>query len=158
STIVGVLTLGTLEADVPKTIDVPKQIGVLKNSKSARERATAAEEIGRYGAIKASAVRDAIEPLENAAKNDPDADVRRAAIKALGDIAPDATKTVPLLMEALKDKSATVKLAAVGALGQYGPEARSALAALRELAANKTDKKFSMAAKAAIKSISGKKN
>jgi HEAT repeat protein len=156
STIVGGLTLSTLEADVPKTFDAPKQIGLLKNAKAAKDRAAAAEEIGRYGAMRASAVRDAIEPLLDALKNDSDGDVRRAAARALGNIAPDAATTVPALMEALKDKVVSVKLAAIGALGQYGPDGRPAVAALRELAAMKNDKKISQAAKGALKSISGK--
>ncbi len=156
-TLLGVICLDTLDAQGPRKIDVPKQIGLLKNSKSARERAAAADEIGQFGAIRASAVKDAIEPLLAAVKTDPDADVRRAAAKALGEIAPDPMATVPVLTEALKDKSGTVKVAAAVALGQYGPEASSALSALRELAQDKNDKKVSKAAALAIKSITGKK-
>jgi HEAT repeat protein len=158
STFVGVLTIGTLEADVPKIVDVPKQIAALKGGKTARERATAAEEIGRYGAIRGAAVKDAIEPLLDALKNDSEASVRSAAATALGAIGPEPKTTVPALTEALKDSSASVKIAAALALGQFGPDARPSLSALRELAANKKDKKISMAARTAVKSISGKKN
>ncbi|MCI0459271.1 MAG: HEAT repeat domain-containing protein [Gemmataceae bacterium] len=156
-TLVGVLYLDALDAQGPRRIDVPKQIGLLKNSKSARERATAADELGRHGAIRASDVKDAIEPLTTAVKTDSDADVRRAAAKALGDIAPDPMTIVPVLTEALKDKASPVKMAAATALGQFGADASSALGALRELAKDKTDKKVSNAAAFAIKSITGKK-
>src|SRR5690242_3520890 len=111
-TVVGVLCIGTTEADPPRKIDVPRQISLLKNAKSARERAGAANELGRHGAIRARDVKDAIEPLLGALKDDKDADVRRAAAKALGDIAPDPKLAVPALTEALKDKSVAVKLAA----------------------------------------------
>lgn len=157
STVVGVLTLGTLEADVPKVVDVPKQIGVLKNSKSARERADAAEALGRYGAVRGGAVKDAIGPLLSALKGDSDANVRSAAAAALGAIGPDPATTVPALTDALKDSAAGVKLAAAQALGQFGADARPSLGALRELAADKKNKKLSMAARAAVKTISGKK-
>jgi HEAT repeat protein len=157
STLVAALTIGTLEADVPKVVDVPKQIASLKTGKTAGERAAAAAELGRYGAIRGSAVKDAVDPLQNALKNDSDAGVRSAAATALGAIGPDPKTTVPLLTDALKDSSNNVKYAAVNALGQFGPDARSALASLRELAANKKDKKMSTAAKAAVKLISGKK-
>jgi HEAT repeat protein len=156
-TVVGVISLGSLDAEGPKRIDVAKQVALLKGAKSARDRAAAADELGRHGAIRARDVKDAIEPLLEALKKDKDADVRRAAARALGDISPDPTDVVPALTEALKDKSVVVKMAAAGALGQYGPDARSALPSLRELAAMKNDKKLSQVARVAIKSIAGKK-
>ena len=156
-TVAGVLGLGTLEADVPKKIDVAKQISLLKGAKSARDRAAAADEIGRHGAIRARDVKDAVEPLLEALKSDRDADVRQAAARALGDVSPDAKRVVPVLTEALKDKSANVKAAAALALGQYGKDARPALPALRELAAMKTDRKLSQTARMALKSIAGKR-
>jgi uncharacterized protein (DUF2336 family) len=156
-TVVGVISLGTSEADVPKKIDVAKQISLLRGAKNARDRAAAADELGRHGAIRARDVKDAIEPLLEALKSDKDADVRRAAARALGDISPDPKLVVPALTEALKDRAVTVKMAAATALGQYGPDAKSALPPLRELAAMKNDKKLSQAARVAIKSIGGKK-
>jgi len=104
TTVIGVFSLGSLEADAPKKLDVTKQIGMLKNG-SAKERVQAAEAIGEFGAIRASAVKDAIEPLLYVLKNDGDAEVRRAAAKALGAIAPDPENTVPALTEALNDKA-----------------------------------------------------
>jgi HEAT repeat protein len=155
-TLVGVIGLGTMAAEGPKKIDVAKQISLLKSAKSARDRAAAANELGRHGAIRARDVKDAIEPLLEALKNDKDADVRRAAARALGDISPDPKFVVPALTEALKDGSVAVKMAAATALGQYGNDARSALPPLRELANMKNDKKLSQAARVAIKSIVGK--
>jgi HEAT repeat protein len=157
ATVVGVLGLSTLEADVPKKIDVAKQISLLKDAKKAKDRAAAADELGRHGAIRARDVKDAIEPLLEALKGDPDAEVRRASAKALGDISPDSKLVVPALTEALKDGSVAVKLQAALALGQYGAEARSALPSLRELASDKKQKKLAQAARIAMKSIKGAK-
>jgi HEAT repeat protein len=157
ATVAGVLSLGTLEADVPKKIDVAKQVSLLKSAKTARERAGAADEIGRHGAIRARDVKDAIEPLLEALKGDRDAEVRQAAARALGNIAPDAKRVVPALTEALKDQSANVKMAAALALGQYGKDARPAVPALRELAAMKTDRRLSQSARMALKSIAGRR-
>jgi HEAT repeat protein len=157
ATAVGALSLGTLEADVPKKIDVAKQVSVLKNGKTARERAAAAGELGRHGAVRARDVKDAIDPLLEALKGDRDAEVRQAAARALGDISPDPKRVVPALTEALKDKAANVKMAAALALGQYGQDARPAVPALRELATMKTDRKLSQTARMALKSIAGRK-
>lgn len=157
STFVAVLVITTTEAQIPKLEDVPKNIGILKNSNNAQERAQAADELGRRGAIRLTDVKEAFEPLRLAVQKDSDANVRRAAAAALGKIAPEAEKTVPVLTEALKDKSATVKMAAAAALGQFGEDAKSALPSLRELAKDKNDKKVSQAASIAIKAIAGKK-
>ncbi|MCC6419049.1 MAG: HEAT repeat domain-containing protein [Gemmataceae bacterium] len=156
-TIVGVVSIGSLDAGGTKRVDVPKLIGELKNSKNASARAAAAAEIGRYGSLSGPAVKDAIEPLLLALKNDESADVRRAAAKALGDIAPEPMKTVPALIDALKDRAVGVKTAAAVALGQYGPDARPAIPALRELAKDKSNKKTSKIAQGALKMIGGKK-
>jgi HEAT repeat protein len=157
ATVAGVLGLSTLEADAPKKIDVAKQISLLKEAKKAKDRAAAADELGRHGAIRARDVKDAIEPLMEALKGDRDAEVRRAAAKALGDISPDSKLVVPALTEALKDSSVAVKMQAALALGQYGAEARSALPSLRELAFDKKQKKLAQAARIAMKSIKGAK-
>jgi HEAT repeat protein len=157
ATLAGALGLGTIEADVPKRIDVARQIELLKSGKTAGARAEAAAELGRHGAVRARDVKDALDPLREALKNDTSPDVRRAAAKALGDINPDAAATVPALTEALKDKSPVVKMAAARALGQYGAEARSAVPALQALAKEKSDKKVMQAARLALKSIRGKK-
>jgi HEAT repeat protein len=148
------------EAPPPRREDVPKLLASLKKSPSAKERAFAADQIGRLGQIQASAVKDCIEPLLLALKKDTDSDVRRASAEALGKIAPDPEmyETIPALTEALKDKSLDVGLAAVTALGRYGADARPALPALREFQKTKaTDKKLGQIVTAAIKEISGAK-
>jgi HEAT repeat protein len=151
------LTLAAGGAGTPRKEDVPKYLGMLKNGASAKERALGAEMLGKRGAIKASDVAGAIDPLKMALQNDKEGIVRKAAAEALGNIGADATGVVPLLMEALKDKSKDAKQGAIAALGQYGSEAKDALPALREIAGDKTDKMLMRAASLAIKSISGKK-
>lgn len=155
TTLTSVLALTDALADVPRKEDVPKNINLLKTSTSAKVRATAAEELGRRGAIRASDVAEAIDPLLKALKDDKDADVRKACAAALGEICTEAEKVVPALTEALMDSSAAVKLAAIQSLGQYASEAKSALPQLRDIAKAKDDKKLSQAAAAAAKSISG---
>lgn len=142
---------------LPKREDVPKLIGTLKNSTSVSERASAATQLGRLGQIQAMFVRDAIDPLVNAAQKDTEANVRRASVEALGMIAPDPEKIVPVLIDALKDKNLQVNLAAVVALGRYGPEAKSAVPPLREFSKAKPDKKIGQLVSIAIKEITGKK-
>ena len=155
-TLLALLGLGSLEAQLPKKEDTPKNLNLLKSSKSAKDRAFAAEQLGLRGQVRATDVKEAVEPLMEAVKSDESASVRRAAATALGQIAPDPEKAVPALTGALKDKAKDVRMAAALALGAFGPEARSALPALREMAGEK-DKKVSQAAKLAMKSISGKK-
>ncbi|MBI2805987.1 MAG: HEAT repeat domain-containing protein [Planctomycetes bacterium] len=127
---------------VPKREDVPKYLKQLKTSKSAADRATAAQMLGKRGGINANDVEVAIEPLLKTLQKDIDARVRAAAARALGDIHPKADKVVPLLIERLtKDSSMDVKMASVVALGQFGPEARDALKPLRDLAKKYDTKK-----------------
>jgi len=147
----------------PKKEDVPKYLGMLKNAASAPDRALGAEMLGKRGAIKASDVADAIEPLKMALQKDKDLAVRKAAAEALGNIGAESENVVPLLIDALKEtykdlkRGANLKLGAITALAQYGSDARDALPTLREIANEKTDKMLSKAAMGAIKSISGKK-
>src|SRR5262245_10720202 len=146
----------TEEPPPPKKEDAPKLIKMLEST-SAMNRANAAEQLGRLGQIQLIYVKDAIEPLIDLVKKDPDANVRRASAQALGRIGPDPEKTVPALTDALKDKSFDVGLAAVTSLGQYGPEARAAVPALREFSKTKADKKTTQIVNSAIQSIVGKK-
>ncbi len=138
-----------------KKEDVPKYLGMLKNSTNAKDRALAAERLGRRGAIKASDVKDAIEPLQKALQKDSDMEVKKAAATALGNIASEPASTVALLISALKEKNNGLKTAAIAALGQYGGEAKEAIPALREIVKEKTDKALSQMAGAALKSITG---
>jgi HEAT repeat protein len=154
-TLAGVVLLADASADTPKKEDAPKLINQLKTSANAKLRALAADDLGKLGAIRASYAADAIDPLINALAKDKDADVRKAAAAALGEIGSEAEKVVKALTDALKDTAASVKIAAAGALGQFGSEAKSALADLKDLASKKDDKKISQAAAAAVRQING---
>jgi HEAT repeat protein len=157
--LVGIVGLAALETDgPPKKEDIPKYVNTLKTSPNAKARIQAAEDIGYRGAIRASDVEIAIDPLLSALKSDKDAEVRRACAKVLGNIGTKAEKCVPPLTDALKDSALVVKIAAAQALGQFGPDAKSAVPALMELAKmkeSKDDKKVSQVAAAAVKSITG---
>jgi HEAT repeat protein len=155
-TLLALLGLSQLEAQVPKKEEVPKNLELLKTSKRAQDRAYAAEQLGLRGQVRASDVQDAIAPLLEAVKADPSASVRKAAATALGRIAPDAETTVPTLIDALKDKAVEVRMAATMAVAAYGSDARSALPVLREMV-NDKDKKLAKVARMAIKSIAGQK-
>jgi HEAT repeat protein len=79
----------------------------------------------------AATARAADLPLLMKQMNDPDADVRRAAARALGQMGPDATPAVPLLTAAVeKDRDLYVRRFSAQALGQIGPNASSAIPAL----------------------------
>jgi HEAT repeat protein len=131
-----VLAGGGICADVPKKEDVPKLIKALKDSTSAKVRAQAAEDLGHRGAIRASDVKDAIEPLLNAVRNDREATVRAKAAAAIGRIAPDPKESVKVLIEALEqDKVISVRAAAALSLGAFGADAKEALPALKQAAA-----------------------
>jgi len=155
ATLTAIVALATAGGDIPRKEDVPKNLNLLKTTPSAKIRATAAIELGRRGAIRASDVAEAVEPLLDFLKKDKDADVRKACAQALGEINLESEKCVAALTETLGDKSTVVKIAAAQALAQYGTEAKSALPKLRELAKAKDDKKLSQAAAAAAKQISG---
>jgi HEAT repeat protein len=157
ATMVGIVGMTAMQSNgPPKKEDIPKLISTLKTSPNAKVRVQAVEDIGYRGAIRASDVDSAIEPMIHALKSDKDAEVRRACAKALGSIGTNAEKCVPSLIESLKDSALVVKIAAAQALGQFGPEAKEALPALRDLAKmkdSKDDKKVSQVAAAAVKSI-----
>jgi HEAT repeat protein len=159
ATIACIVGMGALETNgPPRKEDIPKCITTLKTSPNAKARVQAAEDIGYRGAIRASDVEIAIEPLLGALKSDKDAEVRRACAKVLGNIGTNAEKCVPHLTDALKDSALVVKIAAAQALGQFGSEAKSALPALMDMVKmkeSKDDKKVSQVAAAAVKSIKG---
>lgn len=143
---------------VPPRQDVPKYIKMLKTSASAKDRALAAEMLGRRGQVVASDVKDAVQPLVKLLKDDPSADVRRASAVALGNIATQPKTVIPALVDALKDSALPVGLAAVGAISQYGSEARSSIGALRAFAKEKVkdkkkDRNILMTVNLAVKQI-----
>jgi hypothetical protein len=139
--------------------DVPKYLKMLQTSKNAKDRAKAAEMLGKRGAINVNDVRDALDPLKTSVRKDIDASVRKEAATALAAIGTDKDETIPLLTDVVKtDKSMDVKLAAVQALAVFGPDAKSALPAIRELAkAQKDNKRVTAVIRAATKAIVAKK-
>ena len=153
--ILAVLGLAYVEAGstLLKKEEVPKAIQTLKSG-TAQARAIAAERLGHRGAVRSADVKDAVEPLRHALKNDADVNVRKEAARALGNIGRDLDETVPALIDAMKaDKAMPVKVAAIQALGQIGPEARSALPDLQKIAGDKSKKQLTGPARQAIKSI-----
>lgn len=140
----------------PRREDVPKYLNMLLKSTSAKDRAKGAEMLGKRGAISRKDVEEALEPLKKALQKDIDNSVRAAAALALGRIGAEPEETVPLLIESLKAKSIDLKLSVIDALSLYGPAAKAAAKPLREIQKEKTDKKLSMAAGNALKSIFSK--
>ena len=142
----------------PKREDMPKYIKTLSNqSASPKAKTEAADMIAKRGAINAKDVEGAVEPLKTLAQKDKDAGVRKSAIHAIGSIAPDASETVPLLIDILKnDASQDVKFATVATLGRYGPDAKSALPAIRDFGKG-LDKKQQQPIRAATQAINGGK-
>jgi len=144
----------------PKKEDVPKYLRQLQSSSIAAERVKAADMLGKRGGINANDVEDAVEPLKTMMKKDTNADARAAAVRAIGNIHPEATDTVPLLIDRLKnDNSMVVKMATVVSLGQYGADAKEAVPPLRELATKFDAKKSKdgQTIQATLKLITGSK-
>ncbi len=131
--------------------DLPTLLKEVK-SKDPKVRASAARELGHIGAIRASNAKEAIPVLFDLLKKDKEAEVRRAAITALGQLEPDPERALPAFQEALKDKSPQVRAAAAGALGMLGADAKEAVPELQKAEKDK-DKAVSQAAKMALRNI-----
>jgi len=131
---------------------------ILKDLKNAnpRTRASAIEEIGHRGAVRASDVKEAIPLVLDLLKKDRDANVRKAAATALAQMDPEPSVAVPALMQALRDKVPNVRSAAASGLGLLGDAAKEAIPALQEAQKDK-DRTVSRAAAMAIRSIRKKK-
>jgi HEAT repeat protein len=78
---------------------------------------------------------------------DPDVEVRRASIRALGDMGPEAKEAVGALQKALGDQDRAVGRLAAVALGKIGPNAQPAIGALTELL---EDEEYAMRFSAAL--------
>ncbi len=139
-TIVCVFALSTVHGGgfLLKKSEIPQAIAMLKKG-TAKQKAYYAKRLGDRGAVRASDVKEALEPLRMLVKNDKDAKVRAASAKALGQIALEPEKTSKLLLTTLKnDKSDEVKIATMVALGSLGPKfARPAIPEIRKLARDK---------------------
>jgi hypothetical protein len=100
-------------------------------SAKADARVKAADAIGKRGGKRAKDVENAIDPLQKVAEKDKDQSVRKAAIAALGSIAPEDDVTVPLLITIVKtDSSKEMKVASIQALARFGTRAKSAMPAI----------------------------
>jgi HEAT repeat protein len=143
---------------LPRKEDMPKYIKAVSDPKAtAKAKTEAVDMIGKRGAISAQDVEGAIEPLKMLMQKDKDAGVRKAAVTALGNIAPQASEMVPLFIQVLRnDASQDVKFASVTALGRYGPDAKAALPAIREFAKG-IDKKKQQPIRTATMAINGTK-
>jgi HEAT repeat protein len=134
-TALGVVSLVLLAATgraADREAEVAKYVKDLKST-SAKTRATAAEEIGKIGQIKASYAKSALEPLIDVLK-DKDATVRQAAATALARI-DEPKEAVPALETLLKDdKDQRVRAAAAAGLGLMGEASKDALPTLRKVA------------------------
>jgi HEAT repeat protein len=161
---VGILTLSVCVAlggaGAPKREDVPKYMSMLK-SPSGKDRAIAAEMLGRRGQVAYKDVEKAIEPLKQTLLKDTDANARKAAATALGSIRPEAAEAVPELIQAVKkDASVDVKVAAAESLGVFKEDAKEGVPAIRELMKNFNDKAGQATRKrlqAALANITGAK-
>jgi HEAT repeat protein len=149
--LLGMIGSAAIQGDTDADENITSLLKELK-SKNATVRTTAAKEIGRLGAIRASDVKEAVPVLLNMVKKDLDAAPRKAAIEALGRIDPDAKETVPVLLGALKDKSPTVREAAAAALGQFPSESEEIIPVLKESEKDK-NKMVERAAKMAIRNL-----
>jgi len=127
------------------------------DAKDAKTRASAAEEIGKIAAIRASYGKPAVEKMLKMLK-DKDASVRGAAAEALGKM-DEPKKVVPALLDLLKtEKSDAVKVGAVTGLGLVGESAKEAVRVIRELGQQaRMDKnnRLAQACRQAVESIAG---
>jgi HEAT repeat protein len=135
--------------------DVPALLKDLK-SKNFKTRASAAEAIGKLGAVRATDAKDAIPLFIDMVKKDREPSVRKAATEALGRVDPDPKTAVPVLLGALKDKDVTVRQAAAAALGRFPAESETIVPALKEAGKDK-NKMVEQAAKMALRNLNEQK-
>jgi hypothetical protein len=124
-------TTGTTKEDVAAWIKT-----LSSTSAKSDARVKAADAIGKRGGKRAKDVEDAIDPLQKVAEKDKDQNVRKAAIAALGSIAPEDEITVPLLISIVKTDSSSkdLKVASIQALARFGTRAKPAMPAINEFA------------------------
>jgi HEAT repeat protein len=118
---------------IPEIAEIPKLVKHLKDS-DPKVRAEACHGLGLRGEIRARDVADAIAPIADLLKSDPDAGVRREAAYSLGLISSDSKNSVEALMKCMENdkEDLKVKTAAAASLGNFGADAKPALPLLRE--------------------------
>ncbi len=125
--VVGLWLAGQAPAQSKKAAELIKDL----DSKDPRVRISAANDLGDLADVRLADAKFAQPKLKEMQK-DPDPNVRRAVLMALGKIEMDKYPT--LLVDALKtDKSSEVQLAAVQALQQLGPMAKDSAPVMEEL-------------------------
>src|SRR5437868_15259309 len=67
------------------------------------------------------------------ALKDPDAKVRKQAVRILGNVGPNDPAAIPALTQALADADAAVRIEAIVALMKIGPPAKEAIRALENI-------------------------
>jgi len=142
-----------------KEEQVAKYINDLKNA-NAKVRATAAEEIGRIGEVKAVYGKPAVKPLLETL-GDKEPQVRAAVVTALSKL-DEPKEVVPALTKVVKDdKELRVRIAAAQGLGHIGPAAKEALPTLKDIrdAAMKDEKtrQLGQAVARAMQAINGRR-
>lgn len=105
-----------------------------------------------HGPVAGRPENDAAVPALAIATRDPDSDVRRYSVRALGRPGPRAPEAVPALITALADADLEVRLSAVASLGNLAGQARDAVAALQNARAD-ADRQVRKAAAEALARI-----
>ena len=95
ATLVGMVELTSMAAGPPRKEDIPKFITALKSSANPKERIQAADDIAYRGAIRASDVDIAIDPLVSSLKKDKDPEVRAHAPRPWATSARTPTSAFP---------------------------------------------------------------
>jgi HEAT repeat protein len=108
---------------------------ILKNLKdgNAATKIAACGKLGDLVDVKLSYAQMGLPLIRDMLKKETDANVRKAALEALGKIEYEPKTFVDNMLAALKgDKDVIVQAAAVNLLGLYGPEAKASVDALKE--------------------------
>lgn len=152
--LVGMIGWQSAHAQLLKKSDIPKTIALLKTG-TPKQKISAAEALGRRGAVRQADVKEAVTPLKYLFEKDADSKVRAAAAIALGRIAVEPKDTVQLLLKSLKDEKTEdeVKMGVIIAMGSIGPEARAAMPELRKIAQDKEKKRLSRTARDIMKNM-----
>ncbi len=133
--------------EINLSLRVPLLIKMLKDG-SSDTRLHAAIELGTYGYRSV----DAVPVLIGTVRNDEEAKVRTAAVRALRFIGPAADGSVDTIITALKDPDAKVREEAVQAVEAFGPWALDAFPDIL-IAINDEDPKVAKAAMWALKEM-----
>lgn len=105
---------------------VPQLIAILDQESSPHlARLSAVEALARIGADQPLAIGALIDRAQSTAQSS-EAELRRAAIEALGVIGPAASAAAPVLARALDDSDESIRRVAAMSLGTMGPLAESA--------------------------------